>query len=174
MNLPIDSFIGSSFISKNLCDDILAWIDTVDGSERDDNIVQGKQYSLNKNPDLFNRYHEELAKSISKYMDKYPEVSLIDFNGGDEETFVQSYEPGQSYSQEHCERQKLAQAKRMGVFMTYLTDAEKGGTSFKYQKVTTPCKKGLTLLFPSDWTHTHKGEKSNQYKAIVTGWLNLQ
>jgi len=99
---------------------------------------------------------------------------LIDFNGGDEETFVQSYEPGQSYSQEHCERQKLAQAKRMGVFMTYLTDAEKGGTSFKYQKITTPCKKGLTLLFPSDWTHTHKGEKSNQYKAIVTGWLNLQ
>jgi hypothetical protein len=34
MNLPIDSFIGSSFISKDLCDDILAWIDTVDGSER--------------------------------------------------------------------------------------------------------------------------------------------
>ena len=126
MNLPIDSFIGSSFISKNLCDDILAWIDTVDGSERDDNIVQGKQYSLNKNPDLFNRYHEELSYCISKYMDKYPEVSLIDFNGGDEETFVQSYEPGQSYSQEHCERQKLAQAKRMGVFMTYLTDAEEG------------------------------------------------
>ena len=111
MNLPIDSFIGSSFISKTLCDDILAWIDTVDGLERNDNIVQGKQYSLNKNPDLFNRYHEELAKSISNYMDKYPEVSLIDFNGGDEETFVQSYEPGQSYSQEHCERQKLAQAK---------------------------------------------------------------
>ena len=34
MNLPIDSFIGSSFISKTLCDDILAWIDTVDGLER--------------------------------------------------------------------------------------------------------------------------------------------
>lgn len=174
MNLPVESFIGSSVINKSLCDDILQWIETADSTTRDDNIVQGKQYSLNKNPDLFNRYHEELANSISKYMDKYPEVALIDFNGGEEETYVQSYAPGQSYSQEHCERMKLTQAKRMGVFMTYLTDAEEGGTSFKYQKVTTPCKKGLTLLFPSDWTHTHKGEKSNQHKAIVTGWLTLQ
>ena len=40
-----------------------------------------------------------------------------------------SYQLGQSYSQDAVdERQKLAQAKRMGVFMTYLTDAEEGGT----------------------------------------------
>lgn len=174
MDLPVESFIGSSFISSTLCDDILAWSKTIKGTLREDKVVQGTQYSLNKNPVLFNRYHEELSTCIFKYMKKYPELSLIDFNGGDEETFVQSYQSGQSYSQEHCERQKLKQAKRMGVFMTYLTDTEKGGTHFKYQKLTTPCKKGLTLLFPSDWTHTHKGQASNEFKAIVTGWLNLQ
>ena len=60
------------------------------------------------------------------------------------------------------------------VFMTYLNDVEDGGTSFKYQDIDIPAKKGLTLIWPAYWTHTHKGIISNtKEKYIVTGWLNF-
>ena len=57
--------------------------------------------------------------------------------------------------------------------MTYLNDAENAGTEFFYQKLSLPCKKGLTVIWPSDWTHTHKGIiNEKQSKTIVTGWLS--
>jgi hypothetical protein len=33
--------------------------------------------------------------------------------------------------------------------MTYLNDVDDGGTDFLYQKLTTPAKKGLTLIWPA-------------------------
>ena len=57
--------------------------------------------------------------------------------------------------------------------MTYLNDVKDGGTEFKFQKITTEAKKGLTLLWPSDFTHTHRGQIThNSEKYIVTGWLS--
>ena len=59
---------------------------------------------------------------------------------------------------------------RILIFMTYLNTVKDGGTFFKYQKLKIPAKKGLTLIWPSDWTHTHKGEISKtKEKFIVTG-----
>jgi hypothetical protein len=58
--------------------------------------------------------------------------------------------------------------------MTYLNDVKDGGTFFKYQNFKAPAKKGLTLIWPSDWTHTHKGEISKtKEKFIVTGSLGF-
>ena len=58
--------------------------------------------------------------------------------------------------------------------MTYLNNVPDGGTEFLYQKITTPAKKGLTLIWPSDWTHTHRGQISNEHeKYIATGWYSL-
>jgi hypothetical protein len=62
---------------------------------------------------------------------------------------------------------------RVLVFMTYLNDVKDGGTHFKYQKVTTPAIKGLTIIWPPDWTHTHKGQISDDKKIIATGWFRL-
>ena len=56
--------------------------------------------------------------------------------------------------------------------MTYLNDIDEGGTVFKYQKITTPSIKGLTLIWPTDYTHTHRGQVSKETKYIITGWFN--
>jgi hypothetical protein len=58
--------------------------------------------------------------------------------------------------------------------MTYLNDVFEGGeTEFYYQNIKVNARKGLTLVWPADWTHTHRGLVSNtQEKYIVTGWLN--
>tara|TARA_R100000365_G_C2701150_1_gene39616 strand:- start:24 stop:203 length:180 start_codon:yes stop_codon:yes gene_type:complete len=56
--------------------------------------------------------------------------------------------------------------------MTYLNNVPAGGTHFKYQDVTTPAERGLTLMWPPDFTHTHKGQiNSTREKYIITGWL---
>ena len=60
------------------------------------------------------------------------------------------------------------------VFMTYLNDVEDGGTEFFHQHLSTPAKKGLTLIWPAYWTHTHRGIVSKlKEKYIVTGWINF-
>ena len=45
---------------------------------------------------------------------------------------------------------------------------------FKYQKLTTPAKKGLTLIWPTDFTHTHSGQITKEHeKYIITGWFGF-
>ena len=57
--------------------------------------------------------------------------------------------------------------------MTYLNDVEDGGTEFYYQGLKTKAEKGLTLIWPSDFTHTHRGIISNtKEKYIATGWFS--
>ena len=58
--------------------------------------------------------------------------------------------------------------------MTYLNTLDNAGTEFYYQKTTTPCEKGLTIIWPAGWTHTHKGVISNvDEKYIITGWYSF-
>jgi hypothetical protein len=57
--------------------------------------------------------------------------------------------------------------------MTYLNDVEIGGeTEFFHQKLKIRPEKGLTLIWPADWTFTHIGITSPEEKFIVTGWFN--
>ena len=40
-------------------------------------------------------------------------------------------------------------------------------------QIKTEAKKGLTLIFPTDWTHSHKSVISKTHeKYIVTGWYH--
>ena len=44
-----------------------------------------------------------------------------------------------------------------------------------YQNKTFECKKGATLIWPAQWTHTHKGVISNEEtKYIATGWYSYE
>ena len=91
-----------------------------------------------------------------------------------EEFHIQHYEPNEGYFNWHCERGTHQSIQRALVFMTYLNDVEDGGTEFLHQHLSTPAKKGLTLIWPAYWTHTHKGIVSKlKEKYIVTGWINF-
>ena len=59
--------------------------------------------------------------------------------------------------------------------MTYLTNTPNGGTEFLYQNIKTECVKGITLLWPAYWTHTHRGIISKTHgKEILTGWFSTR
>lgn len=89
---------------------------------------------------------------------------------------IQHYKPSGGFKVWHCERTnpEFLCATRHLVFMTYLNDVNDGGeTEWFYQKVKVKPKKGLTVIWPCDWTHTHRGLVSEtQDKYIVTGWFN--
>jgi len=59
--------------------------------------------------------------------------------------------------------------------MTYLNTVEDGGeTEFFHQQRSISPQKGLTVIWPADWTHTHRGVPSpTETKYIITGWFNF-
>ena len=58
--------------------------------------------------------------------------------------------------------------------MTYLNNVKDGGTQFLYQNYTTEAIKGKTVIWPTAWTHTHRGKISTtEEKYIITGWYDF-
>ena len=87
---------------------------------------------------------------------------------------IQYYEPGEGFPKWHCERGMNQSNQRALAFMTYLNDVtDSGETEWLYQERKLQPKKGLTAIWPTDFTHTHRGVKSpTQTKIIATGWFN--
>jgi hypothetical protein len=58
--------------------------------------------------------------------------------------------------------------------MTFLNDIKyKGETEWYYQKLKVKPKKGLTFIWPADWTFTHRGiPAEKEIKYIATGWYS--
>jgi hypothetical protein len=114
-----------------------------------------------------------MQKSLNNYITKFPEIdnlppfSLLRFN-------LQKYEPGEGFYQWHCERSHGPTSTRMLVWMIYLNDVDDGGTEFLYQEYTEKAEAGKLLIWPPDWTHTHRGQISyTKTKYILTGWFHF-
>lgn len=88
---------------------------------------------------------------------------------------IQYYPSGAGFKTFHMERSTISTIKRHLVFMTYLNDVIDGGeTEFYYQKIKVKPEKGLTLIWGTDWTFTHRGITSlTQEKYIITGWYSF-
>ena len=120
------------------------------------------------------RYDVELQKILKCYLKKYSYANEVNFFNLIEHWRVQKYNKGGGFNIYHTERMGVSTSHRHLVFMTYLNDVEDGGeTEFFYQKLKVKPRKGLTLIWPSDWTHTHKGIPSmTEEKYISTGWYS--
>ena len=85
---------------------------------------------------------------------------------------MQRYLPGEGFKSWHCERASVKFLDRLFVWMVYLNDVEHGGeTEFFYQHHFEEPKQGKLVLWPSDWTHLHRGVIApTETKYILTGW----
>jgi len=184
-----NNFISGWYIDKNLCDNLIDFYENdntkspgitygeggvkTDPKVKDSMDLDIAQY--NHLP-LFKNYLNNLALVIEHYKKKYIFANENVTTWKISQTYnIQRYYPNQGFHKWHCERSSQATNNRHLVFMTYLNDITDGGeTEWYYQKIKVKPEKGLTVIWPSDWTFTHRGLVSKtQTKYIATGWYDF-
>jgi len=185
-----NTFIGGWYIPENVCDDLIKYF--IDNKAKHISGQSGKVGNVNEevkkcnemyiggkidnNNEIINKYFKNLCQVLNLYLKKYDDANKTESFSITQLVKIQHYNPGDGYYGYHTENDGFGiNRNRHLVFMTYLNDVnEGGGTEFKYQKLISPAKKGLTLIWPAAWTHTHRGQVSKtQHKYICTGWYSF-
>tara|TARA_R100000005_G_C4935559_1_gene162490 strand:- start:81 stop:647 length:567 start_codon:yes stop_codon:yes gene_type:complete len=112
--------------------------------------------------------------SVQDYAKKYDELWETSFEIFHMMKFQYYKPPSGGYKVFHCERNSVSQ-KTCLVWMFYLNTVEDGGgTEFKYLDHIEKAEKGKLLIWPPDFTHTHRGLVSpSEEKYIFTGWYDF-
>lgn len=186
----VPHFIGSWRIEPlSLCDELITFFESHPDNQAQGKIAGGLNPDSKKSIDLTIRPRElqqEDHKPVREYLDALfrchrdyleqwsflksvmPRADVSSFN-------IQRYEPGGHFLKLHSERTTLATSHRVLAWMTYLNDVEDGGsTHFVHQGLNIQPEKGLTLIWPAEWTHAHKANVINSgLKYIITGWMHF-
>jgi hypothetical protein len=129
-------------------------------------------------PQVVIDYLDELQKVCELYIQQFPFVDNYGPWGLIEPFNLQYYKPGGGFKTFHTERlsstSRYIQTRHL-VWMTYLNDVtDQGETEFYHQGYKVNPEKGKTVIWPPDWTYTHRGIPSpTQEKYIITGWYNF-
>lgn len=181
-----DNFIFQDYLDDlSICDELLDYYEQCPDKKKgmcnytvNENIKKSTDVWVGDftNP-VINKYLNSLQIICNKYIDKYKWVNEYSAWGIVHSFNIQRYKPNEGFFEWHTERSRATQdnATRHMVFMTYLNDVtDQGETEFYYQKLKIQPRKGLTVLWPADWTFTHRGITSpSQEKTVVTGWYNF-
>ena len=184
-----NNFIGFYQAEEVLCDDIIDFYNqhkkyaikglsasSTDEIKDDVNVKDSNDLLISAQHFYYpmDEYRKHLQESLDKYIKIYIDANNYSRFKIVEDYNIQHYPIGGGFKTWHFESASLASIRRILVFMTYLNDVPDGGTMFKYQNITTPAKKGSTVIWPAGFTHTHKGQISHtKEKFIVTGWWSL-
>ena len=180
----LNNFIIGCYIDTNIVDSILNSMIANDEWQPSDSfevsgyvlpsINKNKQAFIKQNENFVLSYFSELLKVFDVYKEKY-EYSNLGHNQFEIRNFnLQKFNPGFCYSGYHFENPGLPDCiTRHLTFMTYLNSIEEAGeTEFLYQNLKIKPEKGLTLIWPAQWTHTHRGLVTEETKYIITGWFD--
>jgi|TARA_B100001059_G_C17616080_1_gene467056 hypothetical protein len=191
--LDKDTLIGGWFMPESIIDDIHEYWNSPeaeeykhagfssDGFSRDEQIHSTSKTSIDVgiSPQNYNKpwsnYRKYLQKCLESYLETYPDANNVQPFDITRFYNIQWYPKGGGYYAWHAEISGHSwNIYRHLVFMTYCDDVPDAGTHFKHQDLTVPCKKGLTIIWPASFTHTHKGQITDVHeKMIVTGWYNF-
>jgi hypothetical protein len=183
----MNNFILEDYIEDlSICDDLIAHHknspNKTQGEVIDNNgLVTVANYKISTDVSLSpceiaNKYLAQLQNVVNTYVKKYPYCVAGSRWYVCEKISIQYYKPNEGFLVYHCERasDNIPETYRHLVFMTYLNDVDdEGGTEFFHQNIKVKPEKGKTLIWPADWTHTHRGVTSpTQEKYIITGWFS--
>ena len=88
---------------------------------------------------------------------------------------IQKTNPGEGYHIWHYENPSVESSTRRAVYTLYLNDNfDAGETEFLYMQSRVKPQTGTVCIFPSGFTHTHRGNPPiGNSKYIITGWIEL-
>ena len=183
-----NSFIGGSYIPEDVCDQIIDFwnkneslqvpgiVGNSGAISNDDKVKKCTQMNVQPFPRELSLYELHLQETLNNYIKKYKWADFVNTYQVIEKLSIQHYKPGEGFYKWHTENTGYSyNLNRHLVFMTYLNDVENAGTEFYYfPDLNIQAKKGLTLIWPAGWTHTHRGVISDiDEKHIITGWFNF-
>lgn len=178
-----DSGIGvfDGFISKEICDYYIdyfhksmeAGMGWTHGASDDNritvwplrpNAISGVEHNLLN-------VQEAIVTSIYPiYSNKFKALEQYEWSIG--QAKIQKTEPGEGYHHWHTEASAIKNMTRLFVIQIYLNDVEDGGeTEFLSQSKRVAPKQGRVLIFPTTYTHNHRGNpplKGDKY--ILNMW----
>tara|TARA_Y100001968_G_C19337166_1_gene707524 strand:+ start:463 stop:1074 length:612 start_codon:yes stop_codon:yes gene_type:complete len=184
------NFIGSWMIQTELCNDLIEYFEKSQRNQKEgvtssglinheiknriDISISPRELEEDNNK-IFKKYFEQLFECYKDYHLQWPFVERIAKNLEIGSFNLGRYLPGQHFQSMHTERSSLSTLHRLFAFMTYLNDVKEGGsTYFNHYDLTIEPQKGLTIIWPAEWTHAHQGNKLIKgTKYIITGWLNF-
>jgi hypothetical protein len=184
INLNKNFIAGWTMSDTTVCDDLveyhktnpLSFVGKINNNEYDPRHKDSMDCQLLE-PELARRYFTHLQQVIAAYAAEYPYCDYYSKWGIIEEPVIQHYRPGGGYHAWHTERNSGGLenvTRRHLVYMTYLSDvSDRGETEWLHQNLKVVPKKGLTVIWPADWTFTHRGIASpSEHKWIITGWFS--
>lgn len=186
------NFIGSWMMSPlSICDELIGYFESNKKRQKKGTTGKGENLTYKDSIDIsilpkeielpgneiFSEYFNNLFSCYQDYVTEWPflkkfaeELQIGEFN-------LQRYQKGQHFQAVHTERATLGTLHRIFAWMTYLNDVdvEEGGSTFFYHyDLEIQPRKGLTLIWPAEWTHAHKGNLLlGNSKYIITGWMHF-
>jgi hypothetical protein len=190
MTEEYDDFIGiyEGAISRADCEEIILESERFFATSPKQNITAGAaqthfleftrlDYSLNASrhlPAAAGIIDNALHQCVLKYASKYFVTRQI--KASTKEVKIQKTPPRGGYHFWHCENFNKDTATRALAWMIYLNDIPpgEGETEFIWQKRRVQPEAGKCLLWPTQFTHTHRGNPVySTTKYIATGWYTL-
>jgi|TARA_B110000008_G_C16953452_1_gene557211 prolyl 4-hydroxylase len=186
------NFIGSWVMNPlSLCDDLIDYFESNENKQKRGITKGGKNQEIKNSTDItitpneiklpgnevFDQYFKHLFDCYQDYVNQWPFLESFAENLQVSSFNLQRYKSGQHFQKVHTERSSLDTLHRVFAWMTYLNDVDEnsgGSTFFSHYDLAIQPRKGLTLIWPAEWTHAHKGNvlKADS-KYIITGWMNF-
>ena len=184
------NFIGSWTIDPILiCDDLISYFELNTPKQKSGLVATGLNPDIKDSVDImikpneiilpgneaFKVYFDQLFECFKNYVEEWTFLNKISERLEIGSFNLQRYKPGQHFKKIHTERSSIENLHRIFAFMTYLNDVQEGGsTYFSHYDLEIQPTKGLTLIWPAEWTHAHRGNILKQgTKYIITGWINF-
>jgi hypothetical protein len=186
------NFIGSWTIEPaSICDDLISYFELNQEKQMKGVTAGGINLNTKNSIDIgimpneinlpgneaIQNYFQSLFSCYKDYALQWPFLDTFAQNLEVGTFNLQRYQSGQHFNKMHTERSSIDTLHRVFAWMTYLNDVDVedgGSTYFSHYDLQVQPKKGLTLIWPAEWTHAHKGNllQANS-KYIITGWMHL-
>lgn len=140
---------------------------------------------------IYDYIRENLLSNVIDYLEKFPfytinstfysksasvrtsQSAFMSGNNGVPHMQMQRYIGDQGYYAWHHENEGGSTSKRELAYIYYMNNVDGGETEIQYNPAKINPEVGKLVLFPSYWTHKHRGNppQNGQTKYIITGWI---
>lgn len=193
LNYTFNQFIGvfHNVIPKEQCQYIRSWFDVlherglsasrkqiegVSKTEKDTENIYVElchTYEFDTQSRIIAPVIENMHKCHEIYANEYDFLwSGVDRYMIDHALKYQRTDVGGGYHVWHCENGGTPYGRRVLSVLIYFNDVYEGGeTEFLYQKLRVKPTEGTVVIFPSAWTHVHRGNPPiSNNKYAMTSW----